>query len=303
MKQTFLLISTLLMTFSASAQMPSNGNEKLDTLCQTKFTAVYQYTINTTDENGEAVTDSARLALQVGDGVWKTWAYERYLMQVHRDEELGWDKSYFMKNEALMHIATTTVGYPEGKTVTLESVPPHQYEVTEDTEKPTWNMTEGSDSICGYLCQKANGEFRGKKWNVMYTEEIPAAAGPWKLQGLPGLIAYATDSEGTHTFRLIALYQESVPITYSSGSIIGKFNTETLRMENVFVPYEKSTREQMLKQKKNLFGNRMYLNDPMFYITGPKQIVVTYGKAENYNFIGGLFVPAKGHKYQPLDLE
>ena len=303
MKKATLIISAMLMTFSASAQMPSKATEKVDTLCQTKFTAVYQYTINTTDEKGEAVTDSARLALQVGDGIWRTWAYERYLIQVNRDEELGWDKSYFMKNEALMHIATTTVGYPEGKTTTLESIPPLQYEVTEDTEKPSWNIMEGSDSVCGYLCQKANSEFRGKKWNVMYTEEIPTTAGPWKLQGLPGLMTYATDSEGIHTFRLIALYQESVPITYSGGSITGKFNTETYNMENIFVPYEKSTRDQMLKHKKQVFGNRQYMTDPQFYMTGPKQVVVTYGKDENYNFIGGLFVPAKGHKYQPLELE
>ena len=52
-----------------------------------------------------------------------------------------------MHNEALMHIATTTVGYPEGKTITLESVPPRQYEVTEDTETPIWNMVEGSHML------------------------------------------------------------------------------------------------------------------------------------------------------------
>ena len=303
MKKISVLISALLMTFSAMAQMPSKEKEKVDTLCQTKFTAVYQYTINTTDEKGEAVTDSARLALQVGDGIWKTWAYERYLIQVDRDEELGWDKSYFMKNEALMHIATTTVGYPEGKTIILEAIPPLRYEVTEDTEKPTWTIVEGSDSVCGYQCQKANGEFRGKTWNVLYTEDIPTVAGPWKLQGLPGLIAFATDEEGIHTFRLIALYQESVPITYSSGSITEKFNTELLHFEKIFVPYGKSSYEQMLKHKNNVFGNRQYLTDPQFYMTGPKQIVVTYGKDENYNFIGGLFVPAKGHKYQPLELK
>lgn len=298
-----LLIVFALVADGMSAQMLSEENEKLDTLCRTKFTAVYQYSINTTDEKGEAVTDSARLALQVGDGIWKTWTYERYLAQEKRDEELGWDKSYFMKSEALMHIATTTVGHPEGKTITLESIPPLQYEVTEDTENPTWNMTDGNDSICGYLCQRANAEFRGRKWNVMYTEEIPTTAGPWKLQGLPGLITYATDSEGIHTFRLIAIYQESVPVTYKSGSITGKFNTETLKMENIFVPYGKSTREQMLKQKNKVFGNRLYMTDPQFYMTGPKQVVVTYGKDENYNFIGGLFIPTKGHKYQPLELK
>ena len=125
-------ILTMILAFAAStmsAQMLTRDNAKLDTLCQTKFTAVYQYSINTADADGKPVTDSIRLTLQVGDGVWKTWTYERYLFQQQRDEEIGEDHFWFMHNEALMHIATTTVGYPEGKTISLESIPPLQYEV------------------------------------------------------------------------------------------------------------------------------------------------------------------------------
>lgn len=299
-----LTIILALVAGTMSAQMLTRDSEKLDTLCQTKFTAVYQYSINTSDAEGQPVTDSIRLALQVGDGVWKTWTYERYLFQQQRDEEIG-DRYWFQSSEALMHVATTTVGYPEGKTISLESIPPHQYEVTEDTEMPAWNIVEGHDSVCGYLCQKANGEFRGKTWNVLYTEDIPTAAGPWKLQGLPGLIAYAADDEGIHTFKLIGIYQEAVPITYSAGSVVSEFVIQERRMRNTVVPFEKATREQMQKHKNTVFGNRLYLTNPMFYMTGPKTIFHTYGKNENetYQFVGGLYVPEQGHKYQPLELK
>lgn len=299
-----LTIILALVAGTMSAQMLTRDSEKLDTLCQTKFTAVYQYSINTSDAEGQPVTDSIRLALQVGDGVWKTWTYERYLFQQQRDEEIG-DRYWFQSSEALMHVATTTVGYPEGKTISLESIPPHQYEVTEDTEIPAWNMVEGHDSVCGYLCQKATGEFRGKTWNVLYTEDIPTAAGPWKLQGLPGLIAYAADDEGIHTFKLIGIYQEAVPITYSAGSVVSEFVIQERRMRNTVVPFEKATREQMQKHKNTVFGNRLYMTNPMFYMTGPKTIFHTYGKNENetYQFVGGLYVPEQGHKYQPLELK
>lgn len=297
-----LTIILALLAGTMSAQMLTRDKEKLDTLCQTKFTAVYQYSINTTDAEKQPVTDSIRLALQVGDGVWKTWTYERYLFQQQRDGEMDDDHYWFMQNEALMHIATTTVGYPQGKTITLESIPPRQYEVTEDTEMPTWNMVEGSDSICGYLCQKAKGKFRGKTWKVLYAEDIPTAAGPWKLQGLPGLITYAADDEGIHTFKLIGIYQEAVPITYSSGFVVSEFIIQEHRIIDTVVPFEKSTREQMQKHKKNTFGNRLYLINPMFYMSGPKTIFHTYGqKGGNYQFVGGLYVPEKGHKYQPLE--
>jgi len=301
--KTKLTIVFALVVNMMSAQMLTRDNEALDTLCQTKFTSVYQYSINTTDADGKPVTDSVRLALQVGDGVWKTWTYERYLFQQQREEEIGEDNMLFQRHEALMHIATTTVGYPQGKISSIESIPPLQYAVTEDMEKPTWKMTEGSDSVCGYLCQKANGEFRGKRWNVLYAEDIPTAAGPWKLHGLPGLITYAADDEGIHTFKLIGIYQETVPITYSSGSVVSKFSMEELRMKKTVIPFEKSTREQMQKQKKNIFGNRMYLTDPMFYITGPKEILNVGKENGNVQFVGGLFVPDKAHKYQPLELK
>ncbi len=299
-------ILTTILAFAASsmsAQMLTRDNVKLDTLCQTKFTAVYQYSINTADADGKPATDSIRLALQVGDGVWKTWTYERYLFQQQRDKEIGDDHFWFMHNEALMHIATTTVGYPEGKTMTLESIPPLQYEVTEDTEMPSWNMVEGSDSLCGYLCQKASGKFRGKTWNVLYAEDIPTAAGPWKLQGLPGLITYAADDEGVHTFRLIGIYQEMAPITYSAGSVVSKWSMQERRLIATVTPYEKATREQMQKQKKNVFGNRQYLSNPMFYMTGPKEILHLGQKRADYQFVGGLYIPDKAHKYQPLEKE
>ena len=301
MNKFFTTMMVLMLAIAAQGQMLTRDNEKLDTLCLTKFTAVYQYSINVFDAEGKPVTDSIRLALQVGDGVWKTWTYERYLFQQQRDEEIGEDNYWFMHNEALMHIATTTVGSPEGKTITLESIPPLQYEVTEDTEMPTWNMVEGSDSICGYLCQKASGKFRGKTWNVLYAEDIPTAAGPWKLQGLPGLITYAADDKGIHTFKLIGIYQETVPITYSAGSVVSKFSMEERRMIKTMIPHEKATREQIQKQKKNVFGNRLYPSNPMFYMTGAKEIINVWQNNGNYKFVGGLYVLDKAHQYQPLE--
>ena len=300
MKKILVTVMVLVLTIAAQAQMLTQDNEKLDTLCQTKFTAIYQYSINTADAGGQPVTDSIRLALQVGDGVWKTWTYERYLFQQQRNEEIGDDHFLFMHHEALMHIATTTVGYPEGKTITLESIPPFLYEVTEDTEMPTWNMVEGSDSICGYLCQKANGKYRGKTWNVLYAEDIPTAAGPWKLQGLPGLITYAADDEGIHTFKLIGIYQETAPITYSLGTLVSEFSIEERRMRMTVKPFMKATREQMQKQKKTVFGNRTYLTNPMFYMDA-KEIMSVGQKSASYQFVGGLYIPSKAHKYQPLE--
>ena len=57
-----LTIILALLAGTMSAQMLTRDMEKLDTLCQTEFTAVYQYSINTTDAEKQPVPDSIRLA-------------------------------------------------------------------------------------------------------------------------------------------------------------------------------------------------------------------------------------------------
>ncbi|RQE01044.1 GLPGLI family protein, partial [Prevotella intermedia] len=43
----------------------------------------------------------------------------------------------------------------------------------------------------GMECKKATTNFRGRYWEVWYTEDIPISQGPWKLCGLPGMILKA----------------------------------------------------------------------------------------------------------------
>lgn len=307
--KTRLTIILALIANMMSAQVLDRHNEILDTVCQSKLTAVYLYTIHTSDADGNAVTDSLHLALQVGEKVWKTWTLERY-----EYEKSGKDSMKilpFLHNEALMHVATTTVGYPEGKITTIESIVPRQYEVTEDIEKPVWKKAKGKDMVCGYQSRKATCEFRGKRWNVSYTKDIPTAAGPWKLHGLKGLITYAVDDEGIHTFQLVSINEEVAPITHSSGYPDESHMQDRKTMVN---PYVKATREKILEMKNELFGDERYPNEPMFFNSWRYSMehydsdlsVITISNKDytrTYNFKGGLYVPDKGHHYQPLELK
>ena len=40
--------------------------------------------------------------------------------------------------------------------------------------------------ILGYKCQKAIGEFRGRKYTAWFTDAIAVNSGPYKFKGLPG---------------------------------------------------------------------------------------------------------------------
>ena len=55
-----------------------------------------------------------------------------------------------------------------------------------------WEISDSTKTILGYECIEATTMFNGRKWTAWFTPEIPLDAGPWKLEGLPGLIMEAT---------------------------------------------------------------------------------------------------------------
>lgn len=68
----------------------------------------------------------------------------------------------------------------------------NKYVVEEEIPVMEWLIDEGSvRTILGYECHKAETVFRGRKWSVWYSDDIPISLGPWKLNGLPGIILQA----------------------------------------------------------------------------------------------------------------
>ena len=68
-----------------------------------------------------------------------------------------------------------------------------------------WKLEEGDTTILGYLCKKATCTFRQRSWTVWYTLDIPISEGPWKLDGLPGMILKAVDTQERFSFECISI--------------------------------------------------------------------------------------------------
>lgn len=52
-----------------------------------------------------------------------------------------------------------------------------------------WEIIPKSDTIVlGFKCQKATTKFRGRTYEATFSNEIAPYGGPWKFDGLPGLI-------------------------------------------------------------------------------------------------------------------
>lgn len=96
--------------------------------------------------------------------------------------------------------------YPqEGILTFTESLVMTNYKYEEKLEKPQWTLEKDTKVIIDYKCQKATAHFKGRTWTAWYTPEIPVQEGPWKLNGLPGLILEAQDSDNLYHFSAIGL--------------------------------------------------------------------------------------------------
>ncbi len=82
-------------------------------------------------------------------------------------------------------------------------------------------MVSGDTTIVGYKCKKAICNFRGRKWTAWYTLDIPISEGPWKLDGLPGMIFKAIDSLNQFSFECIGVkVNVNVPMTVQLKKLI-----------------------------------------------------------------------------------
>lgn len=70
-----------------------------------------------------------------------------------------------------------------------------QLYIKENATKFNWKISLEVKKIGKFNCNKATTKFRGRNYIAWFTKEIPIAFGPWKLNGLPGLILEAYDTE------------------------------------------------------------------------------------------------------------
>ena len=276
MRKILVIMMAFVLTIAVKAQV-----ETVDTA---QFVAVYDYECRTQNDEAVPISDRMQVVVQVGRTVTKSMPYSAY--PVYDDESKPDVAAGFQ--EALMHMPTVWMGLPAGQTTVREFIFPHEYEGYEPTPDIAWTLTGDTLTVSGYLCGQATATFRDVEWRVWYTEEIPSSAGPWRLRGLPGLIIKA-ESE-VHTFCLAELRQEASPITAPEQS------PDVHRMK-----YAK-----LLKHKNEIYGNREYAKNPMYYVTDLNGSITDIN-VFNHNgqqlvlANGGHPLLTKAHVFQPLE--
>lgn len=58
-----------------------------------------------------------------------------------------------------------------------------------------WKISSDTATFGGLHCQKATAHFKGRDYTAWFCPDLPLHVGPWKLNGLPGVILEAYDAK------------------------------------------------------------------------------------------------------------
>jgi GLPGLI family protein len=106
---------------------------------------------------------------------------------LNNHQKINWEDVYF--------------NYPEKGTLFLSSlIVRYEYCYEESIPKMKWKTTRQTDTILGYKCYCATTDFKGRHYTAWFSPDIPYSYGPYKFNGLPGLILKVQDSQNFFTW-------------------------------------------------------------------------------------------------------
>ncbi len=103
--------------------------------------------------------------------------------------------------------------YPQGKTgfYYVDGTFSYHYKVAFMPFEWTLHPQE-TDSVLGYLVQKATTSYGGRDWEAWFAPGIPINDGPYKFNGLPGLIMKLQDTRKHYVFVLTMMHPPAYPM-------------------------------------------------------------------------------------------
>ncbi|MCM1137603.1 MAG: GLPGLI family protein [Duncaniella sp.] len=104
------------------------------------------------------------------------------------------------------------IEYPSKGNITYQEFINGSFKRYIDDAVQNWNLTSETKYILGFKCHKATCDFRGRKYEAWYTEEITFPYGPYYFRNLPGLIIELHDSKHQYEFSMIGLEETAEPI-------------------------------------------------------------------------------------------
>jgi len=124
--------------------------------------------------------------------------------------------------------------------------------VKEDVNKLLWNITNETKRIGKFNCKKAKVFFRGRNYIAWFTTEFSVPFGPWKLNGLPGLIMEAYD-----TNKNVFWYFKNIEYPTKNAEKVNFIKKSKKEKQIKFVSLTDFKNFQLLKQQEAIETNRI----------------------------------------------
>lgn len=120
--------------------------------------------------------------------------------------------------------------YPSAGTFkTCTHIAMNDYLVEDKLPVINWKVGTDTKTIGDFKCQQATGTYAGRTYTVWFTPDLPFRNGPWKLNGLPGLILEGKDATGDVAFTFSAFTKaDSGQVTTSNKTRLITTNQKAL---------------------------------------------------------------------------
>lgn len=192
MKKLLSILTSIAFTTQAFAQQTDKA------LARVKYT--FTHVIDTTKKDQPTVEN---MLLVVGKNASVYTSFDKLTASLNMQKQLqeqvknqagGGSMTLTLKSEKKGPVTETDYFYfaKEQKVFTKERVY-NNYLIEEEAPEINWKITKDTTSFSDIACQKATTNFRGREWVAWFAPSIPFQSGPWKLNGLPGLIISAHD--------------------------------------------------------------------------------------------------------------
>jgi GLPGLI family protein len=187
-----LIMSALLITIavSATAQNPDTAQ----VLVHYKFTHVR----DTTNRDHPYIEN---MALYIGKRSSAYRSYDNVLEQAEAKKQL--QAALANSPDGNVNIRRNRRGSPseyyefpnEKKLARKEPLIMDTYLIDDVMPVMDWKISSDTATFGGLHCQKATAHFKGRDYTAWFCPDMPLHVGPWKFNGLPGVIVQAYDAK------------------------------------------------------------------------------------------------------------
>ena len=167
---------------------------------------IYEYKFISDSTNVDDVKTEMMFLDTTKDGS-KYYSYTVFnsdsIMKVDLEKQLAATGSINVKSDLRKRDVrySVTKTYPDYKINLHRRLGMDAYSISDD-RKINWKILSEKEKIGEWNVQKAETDFAGRHWIAWFSTEIPIQDGPYKFNGLPGLIVKIEDKTGSHKMEL-----------------------------------------------------------------------------------------------------